>query len=115
MLPSRLRACEGAIYQMGPRGIYHRLGLSAPITTGDRTRLFRFAADVDWRSLTRISKLLPVPFLIVFSPLVEEIEFRGFGVWQLQRVTREPLEMFGFVLPLAVGGPFRRWPQPLAS
>ena len=52
----------GAIYQMGPRVIYRRLGLSAPITTGDRIRLFRFAADVDWRSLTRISNSFPYCF-----------------------------------------------------
>ena len=39
------------------------------------------------RSLTPHIQLIPLLFLTVLSPLVEEIEFRGFGVIQLQRGT----------------------------
>jgi membrane protease YdiL (CAAX protease family) len=47
------------------------------------------------RSLTPHIEILPVLFLTVLfltglSPLVEEIEFRGFGVRQLQRGTGWP-------------------------
>jgi len=42
------------------------------------------------RSLTPHIQILPLLFLTVFSPLVEEIEFRGFGVRNLQRGTGWP-------------------------
>ena len=42
------------------------------------------------RSLTPHIELLPLMFLTILSPFVEEIEFRGFGVRQLQRGTGWP-------------------------
>jgi membrane protease YdiL (CAAX protease family) len=42
------------------------------------------------RSLTPGIGFFPLLFLTVFSPLVEELEFRGFGVRQLQRGTGWP-------------------------
>jgi membrane protease YdiL (CAAX protease family) len=42
------------------------------------------------RSLTPHIEFLPLLFLAVLSPFIEEIEFRGFGVRQLQRGTGWP-------------------------
>lgn len=42
------------------------------------------------RHFTPHIKLVPLLFLAVFSPFVEEVEFRGFGVRYLQRGTGWP-------------------------
>lgn len=79
------------IYRTGLRGITRELGLSAPLLPAigfalicSSPMLIGFAVT---RSVTPNIKLLPLLFLTVFSPFVEELEFRGFGVRQLQRGT----------------------------
>ena len=76
------------------RDVIHELGLSAPILPA-----FAFALGVSLpmligfaftRSLTPHLRLLPTLYLTVFSPFVEELESRGFGVRQLQRGTSWP-------------------------
>src|SRR5438132_12504350 len=54
------------------------------------------------RSLTPHIELLPLLFLTILSSLVEEIEFRGFGVRQLQRGTRWPFWVVAWPSALAV-------------
>ena len=82
------------MYRTDLRGICSVLGLAAPIfpaivfaLIASSPMLIGFAIT---RSLTPNIKLLPLLFLTVLSPLVEEIEFRGFGVRQLQRGTGWP-------------------------
>jgi hypothetical protein len=62
-----------------------------PSWTRRRIRVGRHFTNVDWLCMDKIpiSQLEPLPLLFrtVFSPLVEEIEFRGFGMRQLQRGT----------------------------
>ena len=72
--PLRLRAPQGAI------GAEFALIASSPMLIG-------FAIT---RSLPPRIEFLPLLFLTVLSPFVEEIEFRGFGVRQLQRGTGWP-------------------------
>jgi len=79
------------MYRTGLRGAIRQLGLSAPLLPAivfaliaSLPMLIGFA---DTRSLTPHIQLIPLLFLTVLSPLVEEIEFRGFGVIQLQRGT----------------------------
>jgi membrane protease YdiL (CAAX protease family) len=86
--------CIVAIWLIRPtnlRGIARDLGLDAPVLpaiafalVASSPMLIGFAIT---RSLTTHIQFLPLLFLTVFSPLVEEIEFRGFGVRQLQRGT----------------------------
>lgn len=73
------------------RGVLREVGLDAPILPA-----FAFALIVSspmllgfalTRSLTPHLQLRPLLFLTVLSPLVEEVEFRGFGVLQLKRRT----------------------------
>jgi len=70
------------------------LGLSAPILPA-----IAFALGVSLpmliglaltRSLTPPLEILPLLFLTVFSPFIEELEYRGFGVRQFQRGTGWP-------------------------
>ncbi len=82
------------MYRTGLRGISRELGLSAPVflaiafaLVASSPMLIGFAIT---RSLTPHIEILPLLFLTVLSPLVEEIEFRGFGVRQLQRGTGWP-------------------------
>ena len=82
------------IYRTGLHGISGELGLSAPVfpaiafaLVASSPMLIGFAIT---RSLTPHIEILPLLFLTVLSPLVEEIEFRGFGVRQLQRGTGWP-------------------------
>jgi uncharacterized protein len=82
------------MYRNGIRGIGRELGLSTPVLPAiafaliaSSPMLIGFAIT---RSLTRHVELLPLLFLCVLSPFVEEIEFRGFGVRQLQRGTAWP-------------------------
>ena len=89
--------CVLAVWLMcrtGLRDISRELGLSAPILPA-----IAFALGVSLpmligfvltRSLTPHLQLLPILYLTVFSPFVEELEFRGFGVRQLQRGTGWP-------------------------
>lgn len=84
----------GLMYYTGLRGISRELGLSAPVLPAtafaliaSSPMLIGFAIT---RSLTPHIDLLPLLFLTILSPLVEEIEFRGFGVRQLQRGTGWP-------------------------
>ena len=76
------------------RDVIHELGVSAPILPA-----FAFALGVSLpmligfaftRSLTPHLQLLPTLYLTLFSPFVEELESRGFGVRQLQRGTSCP-------------------------
>jgi uncharacterized protein len=75
----------------GPRGVLREVGLDAPILPAfafaliaSSPMLLGFALT---RSLTPHFQLRPLLFLTVLSPLVEEIEFRGFGVLQLKHQT----------------------------
>jgi CAAX protease family protein len=78
----------------GLRDVLCELGLSAPILPA-----FAFAIGVSLpmligfaltRSLTPHLQLLPILFLTVLSPFVEELQSRGFGVRQFQRGTGWP-------------------------
>ncbi len=78
----------------GLRDVARELGLSAPILPAiafalgvSLPMLIGFALT---RSLTPHLEILPLLFLTVFSPFVEELESRGFGVRQLQRGTGWP-------------------------
>jgi hypothetical protein len=81
----------GMMCRTGLRGVSRELGLSEPVLpaiafalVASSPMLIGFGIT---RSLTPHIKLLRLLFLTVLSPLVEEIEFRGFGVRQLQRGT----------------------------
>jgi len=89
--------CLIAVWLMhgrSPRAIGRELGFSAPALPAlafaliaSSPMLLGFAIT---RTLTPHLQLLPLIFLTVFSPLVEELEFRGFGVRHLQRGTGWP-------------------------
>ena len=88
----------------GLRGICRELGLSNITVTATAfgvgvslPMLLGFAIS---RGLTPHIDPLALLFLTVFSPIVEEIEFRGFGVRQLQRGTGWPF--WAVVWPSAV-------------
>jgi uncharacterized protein len=73
------------------RGIRRELGLSAPVAPAvgfalivSSPMLVGFALT---RSLSPHLEAFSLLFVTVLSPLVEEIEFRGFGVRYLQRAT----------------------------
>jgi membrane protease YdiL (CAAX protease family) len=99
--------CVGAVWLLRPinlRGIARDLGLSAPVLPAIAFALVASSpmliGFVFTRSLTPHIQFFPLLFLTVFSPLVEEIEFRGFGVRQLQRGTGWPF--WATVWPSAV-------------
>jgi len=78
----------------GPREVLRELGLSAPVLPAiafglgvSLPMLIGFALT---RDLTPHLQLLPLLFLTVFSPFVEELQSRGFGVRQFQRGTGWP-------------------------
>jgi membrane protease YdiL (CAAX protease family) len=82
------------MYRASLAGVGQKLGFSAPILpaiafalVASSPMLIGFAFT---RRLTPHVELFPLLFLTIFSPLVEEIEFRGFGVRQLQDGTRWP-------------------------
>ena len=89
--------CVLAVWLMrraGLRDVIRELGLSAPILPAlafaigvSLPMLVGFALT---RSLNPRLQPLPVLFLTVLSPFVEELEYRGFGVRQLQRGTGWP-------------------------
>jgi len=78
----------------GPRGVSRELGLSAPLLPAIAFALI--VSSPMWvglalaRSFTPHIRLVPLLFLTAFSPFVEEVEFRGFGVRFLQRGTEWP-------------------------
>jgi membrane protease YdiL (CAAX protease family) len=82
------------MYRFGLRGISRELGLSAPILPaivfGLAVSLPMLIGLAITHRFTPGLEMLPVLFLTVFGPLVEEIEYRGFGVRQLQRGTGWP-------------------------
>ena len=59
-------------------------------------------------SLTPHIELLPLLFLTILSSRVEEIEFRGFGVRQLQRGTRWPWHCCSDTATLSKAKAYRR-------
>ena len=78
----------------GLREVLREVGLDAPIPPAfafaliaSSPMLLGFALT---RSLTPHLQLRPLVFLTVLSPLVEEIEFRGFGLLQLKHRTGWP-------------------------
>ena len=82
------------MYRAGLRGISRELGLSAPVLPAiafaliaSSPMLIGFAIT---RSLAPHIDVLPLLFLTVLSPFIEEVEFRGFGVRQLQGGTGWP-------------------------
>jgi len=92
-----LIVCFLAVWLMrrtGFRGICLELGLSKTTMTaigfGVGVSLPMLVGFAMTRQLTPHIDLLALLFLCVFSPIVEEIEFRGFGVRQLQRGTGWP-------------------------
>jgi hypothetical protein len=93
-----------AMHRLGLRGIVRELGLAAPILPA---MAFAFLASLPMLlgfALTRKAapdlSVPPLLFLTVFSPFVEELEFRGFGFWQLYRRARWPFWLA--ILPPAV-------------
>jgi membrane protease YdiL (CAAX protease family) len=82
------------MYRTGLRGISRELGLSAPVLPAIALALIASSpmliGFMITRSLTPHIELRPLLFLTILSPFVEEIEFRGFGVRQLQRGTGWP-------------------------
>jgi uncharacterized protein len=102
-----LIVCFLAVWLMrrtGFRGICRELGLSKTTVTatafGVGVSLPMLIGFAITRGLTPHIELLALLFLTVFSPIVEEIEFRGFGVRQLQRGTGWPF--WAVVWPSAV-------------
>jgi len=89
--------CCLAIYGMhrvSLREIIRELGLGAPVLPA---MTFAFLASTPMlvgfaltRKVTSRLPLLPILFLTVLSPFVEELEFRGYGFWQLYRRARWP-------------------------
>lgn len=93
-----------AMHRLGLRGIIRELGLAAPILPA---MIFAFLASSPMligfaltRKVTSELSLPPLLFLTVFSPFVEELEFRGFGFWQLYRRVGWPFWLA--ILPPAV-------------
>ena len=89
--------CLAAIWLMrrqSLRGILQELGLAAPVLPAV---VFALACSapmligfVITRRFSPSDTFLPLFFMTVFAPIVEEIEYRGFGVRQLQRGTGWP-------------------------
>jgi uncharacterized protein len=104
----------GMMFRTGVRGVLRVLGLCASIP---RALIFALIASSPMllgfaltRSLTQHIQLRPLLFLTVLSPIVEEIEFRGFGVLQLKNRTGWPfLESAGLFFLLAAGGVTFAW------
>ena len=124
------------LYRGSIRSILERLGLSG---NAPRALAFGIAASLPMLLGFALSfhlnshlEFLSVLFLDFFSPLVEEVEFRGFGVLQLQRGTGWPfwvavwpsailfgyrhseegqskLEMLGLFLLTGLGGVVFAW------
>jgi len=82
------------MYRTDLRGVGREVGLSAPVLPAIVFALIASSPMLIGFAITRNPTphiaLLPLLFLSILSPLVEEIEFRGFGVRQLQRATGWP-------------------------
>lgn len=82
------------MYRTGLRGISGELGLSASVLPAIAFALIASSPMLIGFAITRRPsphiELLPLLFLTILSPFVEEVEFRGFGVRQLQRGTGWP-------------------------
>jgi hypothetical protein len=93
-----------AMHRVGLRGITRELGLAAPILPAMTFAFLASSPTLIGFALTRkVAPDLSFPpllFLTVFSPFVEELEFRGFGFWQLYRRARWPFWLA--ILPPAV-------------
>jgi membrane protease YdiL (CAAX protease family) len=78
----------------GARGVVREICLNAPILPALAFALFASSPMLLGFALTRTPtphlQLRPLLFLTVLSPLVEEIEFRGFGVLELKHRTDWP-------------------------
>lgn len=78
-----------AVQRRGLRGALRELGLGAPILPAVGLTLFASTPVLVTFALTRklgIEQSAPsFLFLTILSPFVEELEFRGFGFWQLRR------------------------------
>lgn len=72
--------CELGLCKTSMTATAFGVGVSLPMLIG-------FAITRGW---TPHIELVPLLFVAVFSPIAEEIEFRGFGVRQLQRATGWP-------------------------
>jgi membrane protease YdiL (CAAX protease family) len=92
------------LYRFGFSAILRELGLAASVLRGISFAILASAPMLVGFALTRsIPPRLAAPnllFLTVFSPIVEELEFRGFGFWQLYRRARWPLWLA--ILPPAI-------------
>lgn len=82
------------LYRSGPAAIFRELGLAASVLKGLGFALVASSPTLVGFALTRkIAPGLGAPnllFLTAFSPIIEELEFRGFGFWQLYRRARLP-------------------------
>lgn len=82
------------LYRSGPAAIFRELGLAASVLKGLGFALVASSPTLVGFALTRkIAPGLVAPnllFLTVFSPIIEELEFRGFGFSQLYRRARWP-------------------------
>lgn len=82
------------LYRSSPVAIFRELGLAASVLKGLGFALVASSPTlVGFVLMRRIPSGLVVPnllFLTVFSPIIEELEFRGFGFWQLYRRARWP-------------------------
>jgi hypothetical protein len=82
------------LYRLGPAAIFRELGLAASVLRGISFAIVASSPMLVGFALTRsIPPRLAAPnllFLTVFSPIIEELEFRGFGFWQLYWRARWP-------------------------
>jgi hypothetical protein len=82
------------LYRTGFPAIFRELGLAASVLKGLGLGLAASSPTLVGFALTRkIPSGLVAPdllFFTVFSPIVEELVFRGFGFWQLYRRARWP-------------------------
>jgi hypothetical protein len=83
------------LHRSGFSAVFRELGLAASVLRGISFAVVASSPMLVGFALTRsIPPGLGAPnllFLAVFSPIVEELEFRGFGFWQLYRRARWPL------------------------
>jgi hypothetical protein len=96
-----------AMHRTGLRGIIRELGLAAPILPAmgfaSLASLPMLIGFVLTRRVSPNLSLLSLLFLTVFSPFVEELEFRAFGFWQLYRRAHWPFWL-AVVLPAVLFG-----------
>jgi len=92
--------CVGTVWLLRRNGavkVAGELGLASPLIPAIWFALFCSTPMLIGFAITRrfspSEPLLPMVFLTLFSPIVEEIEYRGFGVRQLQRGTGWPFWM----------------------